>query len=146
MKIFYLPALAAALFVLGCDNPVDDKQTPTAAPVNYSGTWQGTIGGTIQRTFADLKLVHKGSNLSGTVSVAINPLDPSQPSLPAKVSGSVGSDGGFTGEIFLEEPTKRTAFSVKGRFTSPTVAEGEAVNKLVTPNTTGKLFMRRTGP
>ena len=25
MKIFYTLVLAAALFVLGCDNPVDDK-------------------------------------------------------------------------------------------------------------------------
>ena len=111
--------------------------------MNYSGTWAGTIFGTPPLEFNDLKLVHRGPNLSGTISVSLNPSDPSHPLRPAQVSGSVEPDGRFMGEIFLKGPPRKLAFSVKGRFISATVAEGNVDNKLT--NTTGKLSMERTG-
>ena len=143
MKVFYVLALAAVLLSAGCDNTIYGTPGGTA-PLNYLGTWQLTVNGPNSPEFGDLQLVHTGAELSGSVSVS---LQPSQPSRPARVSGSVGPDGGFNLQIFFGGGAAQTSgFLLTGRFTGPASAKGTATNRMVNPHTTREFSMRRTGP
>ena len=142
MKVFYVLALAGVLLSAGCDNTIYGTPGGTAPLLNL-GTWTVKVEGTNSPSFSNFKLFRRGADLFGTASVS---LSPSQHPQSARLSGSVGPDGGFKLQIFFDIAPQREVLFMIGMFTPPNSAKGTVSNRTAPSSTPSKFSMRRTGP
>lgn len=104
--------LIALLFTLSCAGVQEGKApgTPVLQPMNYTGTWTGSVNVQGQTGTLTMSLIHEGDKITGTMSDASGMIS------NAQLTNAVLKDKTLSFSIILESPQGSVPINFTGAF------------------------------